>query len=322
MRPGGDDRCESGPPRDAARDEVMVIPADLSQRSVDFLSVSAGILSGLRLAGIQRLADLDGLRPRDLEPLIGLGACGAGEVSGAVARFDKVLAMCPVASLHEANAVHSVLHGRGLETIDDLIGLTAESISARTGIDRTRAQAIEAAVRRLSGIPSARLRRVGGEAADGSIRLPGLDSGVIAALALADTLEEEIYSLVIRPDPIDAFMLLRWWGLTQWPPPTVHQLATGRGLTAERVRQIIMPHEHRLRLGEVRPPIAARVAAVLRRQGPEMDALHFVEACTRHGLVVDVESLRVLPAFARIGLIGPGGIDFQNGYFLAERGRA
>ncbi|MGH7502881.1 MAG: hypothetical protein ACREL7_14235, partial [Longimicrobiales bacterium] len=226
---------------------------------------------------------------------------------------------CPVAGLYEASAVHAVLRGRGFANVSDLIGMTADALAARTGIVRTRAEAIQNAVRRLTAIPPARLSQVVVEREDDSISLPAVDSGIIAALALADTLEEEIYALAIQPRPVDALLLLRWWGLIEGPAPSLHQLSSERGLTGERIRQIIMPHEHRLRLGEVRPPIAIRVAALLLRHGPEMTPCRLVQACAEQSIVVEVNVLRALPALARMGLIGNVRIELRNDVLTAMR---
>jgi hypothetical protein len=250
---------------------------------------------------------------------MGLGPSGAAEVVKALGPVSDLLNILPIAGMYEAAAVDLVLRAHGLATLGSLIGLSGESLASRTGIVRSRADAIVTAVRRLASLPATRLLRVLVNEDDGSAHLPCVPSRIIAALAMADTLEEEVYSLALQPNVDDALLVLRWWGLPSWPPPTFRQLAAERGLTAERVRQIVLPHERRLCLGGVRPPIATALAMLLLGVGPGMPPVRLAEASAEQGLIAELDVLRTLPALAGAGLIGGMHIQFRSGLLKATR---
>ena len=119
----------------------------------------------------------------------------------------------------------------------------------------------------------------------------------------------------------DSLTVLRRWGVVEWPPPTLEVIASERGVTRERVRQIVAKREDLLRSSGLRLPFASIVADYLEAAGGVLDTATLLSSAARAGADCELTTLRVFEALGRFGLVTPFRYDETIGAWTTDKGQ-
>ncbi len=207
----------------------------------------------------------------------------------------------PVASLYLRDRVRIRLEKAGYKTLGDVLAAQPKDVQAIRGLGAKSLARIRTLARTAKSVPSekmAALVRPG--AAD---PLPRVSAEMLAAVATATTLSEEVAALVAGLRGRDASVFLRRLGLGSGPVPTLEALGAEHGVTRERIRQVCARHASLVAESGLRLPIASAAAEVVGEAGGIASARRFVELCREAGISVAEADLAAIPGLVQMGLM-------------------
>jgi hypothetical protein len=282
------------------------------------LPLRAGTRRALMLGGVSTLKDLENVPAGALSALSGLQADVLDEIRRAVSSLVvpvggsfELLKRAPVDRLAIGSRLVDVLRDVGCESVADVLIARRDRLASATGSE-SRADAVRDHARRIASLPAERLISVTWPATPDAFALPRVDVMILRAVALAESAEEEIYGLVLGPPLRDSLLLLRRWGLTSWPPPSLDALAAAEGVTREGVRQIIARHEDMLGSSGLRLPKTQEALRLWAERGFSLDLHEVVRRARHRGGDLTVPVLRTLPSLLPLGLIRRGSSALEH----------
>jgi hypothetical protein len=196
--------------------------------------------------------------------------------------------------------------------VGDLDGLSEVDLALIPQAGQRRAELLLTLVSELHSVPLQQLSK-GGVVA----RLP---TRMLAAIARAESHEEELVGLLYGLSDRNRLMITDLWTLNRDRPPTLEAIGTKYNLTRERVRQLLNKRVKLLVDAGVSLPKGTQVVEVLEASGGASTTPRLLAECERKGLATTRKGLMSLPELSRIGLVPPIRWDAGLKLWLTERG--
>ncbi len=218
----------------------------------------------------------------------------------------------PVSALEISPRTPPALGRRGIERLGQLDCLTAEDLPWLAGITPAGAAGVARAVGRVRRLSPAHEVLARWTDESGSLRLPDLPLAVLHKLAQAESLDDEVRALVGCLGPRNAALVLARWGADREVPATFTRAGQERGISRERVRQVLAVAEAQLMRCGIILPLGSRIVELLAAAGGRLDTERFLAVLERASLRTTRAALNALPPLARLGIVPPVAYSPEN----------
>lgn len=208
-----------------------------------------------------------------------------------------------ISSLYLMERARAGLERAGFKTLGDVLAAQHKDIKTIRGLGAKSLARVRLLARTAESVPPEKLAALVRPGAAGP--LPKVPAEILAGVANAQTMSQEVAALANGLGRRDASVFLRRLGAGPGPAPTLEALGVEHGVTRERIRQVCTRHVSLLTESGLRLPIASAAAEALAQTGGMASSRRFVELCRDSGLSVAEADLDVMPGLVQMGLVMP-----------------